>query len=234
MERNFRAGKLPVIAKYGGALASQYRVPVKTLMLLLDRKGNPKFDQGTAEFRVGETRILHPFRILRLWELDPAPLFAAGDPRLLPWTAMMKSTDRELRAAARELGRLGDEELLGRFHLLAGFRYDRDQIEEMTGGANMGFVEFFWENSKLLTEYKAKIATDSLAEGIEKGAVGEARRLLKALLASKFPGLEALPQLDKIKRVKALENLLLSHVFGGKDHAAVKQAILKAARRSAT
>ena len=102
----------------------------------------------------------------------------------------------------------------------------------------MGFVEFFWENSKLLTEYKAKIATDSLAEGIEKGiaegAVGEARRLLKALLASKFPGLEALPQLDKIKRVKALETLLLSHVFGGKDHAAVKQAILKAARRSAT
>ena len=114
----------------------------------------------------------------------------------------------------------------------------------------MGFVEFFWENSKLLTGYKAKIATDSLAAGIEKGiqkgiakgiekgiaegAVGEARRLLKALLASKFPGLEALPQLDKIKRVKALENLLLSHVFGGKDHAAVKQAILKAARRSAT
>ena len=115
MERNFRRSKLPVIAKYGGALASQYRIPVKTLILLLHRKGNPKFDQGTAEFRVGGTRILHPFRIMRFWELDPSPLFATGDPRLLPWTAMMNSTGLELRAAARELGRLGTKNCSGAF-----------------------------------------------------------------------------------------------------------------------
>lgn len=248
IERSFRPGKLPVVARYGGGLATQYRIPVKTVILLLDSMGNPKFNKGIAEDRVGGTRILHPYRIMRFWEMDPAPLFAAGDPRLLPWTAMMNSTDKELRATARELRRLGDEELIGRFRLLASFRYDSGQLEEMTGGGNMGFVEFFWENSKLLTEYKAKIAAESRAEGLAEGkARGEARgiargksagkaegarRLLRAALASKFPSLQVQPQLDKITKVKTLEDLLIQHVVGGTDRQAVKDAIMKAARQT--
>ena len=269
IERNFRPGKLPVVARYGGGLAAQYRIPVKTVILLLDRLGNPKFNKGIAEDKVGGTRILHPYRIMRFWEMDPAPLFETGDPRLLPWTAMMNSTDKELRATARELRRLGDEELIGRFRLLASFRYDSEELEEMTGGGNMGFVEFFWENSKLLTEYKAKVAAESRAEGLAEGrATGEAqgeargqaqgqargqargeargiargksagkaeeaRRLLRAALASKFPGLQVRPQLDKITKVKTLEDLLIQHVVGGTDRKAVKDAILKAARQTA-
>ena len=252
IERSFRPGKLPVVARYGGGLATQYRIPVKTVILLLDRVGNPKFNKGIAENRVGGTRILHPYRIMRFWEMDPAPLFEAGDPRLLPWTAMMNSTDQEVRAAARKLRRLGDEELIGRFRLLASFRYDSEQLEEMTGGGNMGFVEFFWENSKLLTEYRAKVAAESRAEGLAEGlaegkAKGEARgiargrsagkaegarRLLHAALAAKFPGLQVLPQLEKITKVKALEDLLIKHVVGGTDRKAVKEAIMKAARQT--
>jgi len=110
-----------------------------------------------------------------MWEFDPAPLFHAGDPRLLPWATMMRSTDEEVRAIGRELGRVGNEELLGRFYILASVRYDRDQLEEMTGDRNMGIVEFLWENSKILTEFKVKADAESRAD--------EARRMLRAVLA---------------------------------------------------
>jgi hypothetical protein len=55
----------------------------------------------------------------------------------------------------------------------------------MTGDQNMGIVEFLWENSKIVTEFKVKADAESRAD--------EARRLLRAALASKFPGLEAMP-----------------------------------------
>ena len=96
----------------------------------------------------------------------------------------------------------------------------------------MGFVEYFWEYSKLLTEFKAKLVADSYAEGLAEGRAEAGRRVLKVVLASKFPGLEALPQLAKIKSSKTLQNLLVTAC--GNDPATVKRAILRAARRSAT
>jgi len=129
MERSFRKRKLRAIALYGGGLMTQYGMSVKTVILLLHPDGNPRFSHGIAECSLGGTQILHPYRIFRMWELDPAPLFHAGDPRLLPWATMMRSTDEEVRAIGRELGRVGNEELLGRFYILASVRYDRDQLE---------------------------------------------------------------------------------------------------------
>ena len=98
----------------------------------------------------------------------------------------------------------------------------------------MGFPEYFWKYSKLLTEFRAKLAAESRAKGMAIGMAAGGRHMLKAALASKFPGLEALPQLDKIKQVKTIENLLVTHVLNGKDPAAIKRAIQRAARQSAT
>lgn len=237
IERNFRRSKLPSVALYGVGLVTQYRMPVKTTVLLLGRKGNPDFDHGMAEFSIEGTRLLHPYRLVRLWEMDPAPLLNAADPGLLPWATMMNSTDQEVRKIGKELGGLGNEELLARFYLLAGVRYDRDQLEEMTGERHMGIMEFLWENSSVLVELKDRVAAEGKAEGRAEGrAEGkteEARRLLKSVLATKFPGLEAAPQLAKLDNVKTIE-LLLIQVVGTTDHAAAKQAILKAARHVAT
>jgi flagellar biosynthesis/type III secretory pathway protein FliH len=151
---------------------------------------------------------------------------------------------------------LGDEELLGRFYILASVRYDRDQLEEMTGGRHMGIIEFLWENSSILTELRQKAVVESKAKGrakgiaegrakgiaegiaegkakgIAEGKAEEAARLLRAMLAKKFPGLESLPELARIKSVKALEDLLIEHVSNGSDRAGIKRAILKTARQA--
>ena len=90
----------------------------------------------------------------------------------------------------------------------------------------MGIVEFLWENSKILTEFKVKADAESRAD--------EARRLLRAALASKFPGLQAMPELDQINKLAPFEDLFVHHVISGSTRVAVRRAIQKAPRQSLT
>lgn len=228
IERSFRKQKLRTVALYGGGLMTQHRLPVRTVILLLGRHGNPPFDEGTAEFALSGTRVLHPFRLVRVWELDPAPLLASGDPRVLPWVAMMKSTESQVKQVAGLLHQCGDEDLLARFYMLAATRYDREELEEIVGDRRMGLMEYIYENSSVFAEFRAK----EKAQSRLRARVDEARKLLSSCLASKFPGLESMEELRKVKEVDVLEKLLLEHVIGGSDRRTVRQAILKAARQA--
>ena len=69
----------------------------------------------------------------------------------------------------------------------------------------MGLVEAIMEGSSLVQEVRER------AEA--KGEAKEARRLLRLALADRFPGLEAMPELDRIANVADLESLLLRHAF---------------------
>lgn len=227
-EGRYRRSKLPIVARYGGALATQYRIPVRTVVLLLVRSKAPERNQGLAVFSVGETEIRHPFRLVRIWELDPAPLLNSRDPRLFPWAVMMNSTDSEIRAIASELVRLGDEELLGRFRILGGLRYHEEELAAMTGGPAMSLAEVVWEESSVFQDLRKKV----IAESKQEGRAEEARQLLRAALSAKFAGLESLPELDQITDVRALEQILVQHVVTGSSREAVAQAIRAAASRA--
>ena len=244
------ARAVPGMARYGGSLAQQYGVDVLSALILLRPDGAPDTFPEIAEYRIGATRVLHPFMVVRLWELDPAPVVATNDRRLFPWAVLMKSTDAQVREIGEMLSRDGDEESRARFLTLGSVRYDREDLEGMIGGTGMGLTEAILEGSSLVrhvTEKAVKAASEAsradglatgLAEGLEKGRekgreegkLDEARRLLRSALAAKFPGLESIPEIDAIPNVEAVERVLIEGVLKQPDRQSAEDAIRAAAR----
>jgi hypothetical protein len=214
---------------------------VKSVLLLLRADGTPREIPAFGEYVIGNTKIIHPFRTVRIWELDPTLVLESNNPRLFPWAVLMKSTEEQVRAMAAAVGRLKDDVALGRFLTLGSVRYDRNRLEELVGGLRMGFVEAIMEASSLVREAKDKAAEEGRAEGEarglaagrvegrEAGRVEEARRLLRSALQVKYPGLEAMPEIDAITNVRAVESLLIREVLSNSDRNRVERAIIAAA-----
>ena len=69
------------------------------------------------------------------------------------------------------------------------------------------------------------------AQGLAKGQAEEARRLLRMALADRFPGLETMPEIDRIGNIADLESLLIQHAIRSHDRESVAQAILATVAR---
>src|SRR5579871_3298268 len=222
-----------ILTRYGVSLAWQYRCPVMSLVVLLRRQGVPKRSTRLGRFDVGETRARHPFRVVRLWKIDPTVIIETGDWRLLPWSVLMRSSDAEVRKVAEVLAREGDEESIGRFVTLGSLRYDRGQLEEMLGESKMGLVEAILEGSSLVREVRERAAKEAreagIAEGEAKGLEGGSRKAFRILLESKFTGLETMPEIDMISTEQALVSLMKSAIESS-ERETVQRSIIVASR----
>ncbi len=186
------------MARYGGSLAWQHQCRVVSVLFLLDPEKAPKEVPAEGVYQIGDTRTIHPFRTVRLWELDPSKVLATNDLRLFPWAVLMGSSDEQVRWIAEQLGSRGDEEAMGRFLWLGSLRYDREEIESMLGGMRMGLSEAVMQGKFMRTE-RAKAASEGQTEG--------ERKLLRKFLATRFPGLETMPEIDRIASADAIEAL---------------------------
>ncbi len=213
------------MAQYGINLVSQYGIKTVSVVLLLrpDRapKDAPPSGRYLGRFQVDETYAVHPFRVARVWEIDPAPLLATKDPRLFPWAVLMKCDDQAVREIGRVLAESGDEESVARFLTLGSLRYDRRELERWLGGSRMRFEEAIIEGSWIFQDRLKQ-------HGIES-RVDEAKRMLRRFLAAKFAGLETLPEIDSISDLDALESIL-DRVFASSDRASVEKVIIDAPR----
>jgi hypothetical protein len=205
------------IARYGGSLAWQYQRPVRSVLFLMQPGSVPLEVPETGEYNIGGTKLTHPFRTVKLWELDAAPLLESGNPGLLPWALLTTLSKEEAFRMGAIVAQTRNEEWVSRFLWLGSLRYPREELQQMLGGPRMGFVEALLEGSSLVQEAR------DLGEA--KGQAAEARRLLRLALSRKFPGLESLPEIDLISDVRRLEALLLDHVMFGVDAEAARQAI---------
>ena len=131
-----------------------------------------------------------------------------------------------------QVGKTGNEQWIARFLTLGSLRYDREELKQMLGGPRMGMVEVIMEGSSLVRyereQAEAKGKAEGKAEGLAKGQAEEARRLLRLALADRFPGLETMPELDRIQDLADLESLLLRHAIRSLDRGSVERAILAA------
>ena len=64
-----------------------------------------------------------------------------------------------------------------------------------------------------------------------EGKAEEARRLLRLTLADRFPGLDAMPEIDQISELADLESLLIRHAMRAKNRAAIERTIVAAAQK---
>ena len=234
--------EVPVtMARYGSSLALQYRRPVQSVLLLLKNDSVPDEIPSVGEYVIGETKVSHQFRTVRLWELDPTPVLSSGDPGLLPWALLMKLGQEGAGCVGAEIGKTGNEQWMARFLTLGSLRYPREELQRMMGGPKMGLVEAIMEGSSLvqyvrekasaegMAQGKAEGKAEGVAEGAARGQAAEARRLLCLTLAERFPGLETMPELNRIENLADLEALLIQHAIRSQDRDAMAHAILAAA-----
>jgi predicted transposase YdaD len=225
------------MARYGGSLAWQYRREVMSIVMLLRPQGVPMLVPEVGDYAIGRTHTIHPFRVVRLWEVDPGPLLEVDDWRLLPWSVLMDSSDEDVRRVARILGREGDEESIGRFLTLGSIRYDRNRLEEMLGGSKMGLVEAILEGSSLVREATEKAAREGasrgLSEGLEKGLSqglekGLSQGLEKGLAEGREKGLAEGRAEGRIAEAHRLLRVALKAKFPGLESAPEIDAIAAA------
>ena len=81
------------MTRYGGSLAWQHQMPVVSVLVLMRPEGVPAEVPEIGHYDIGATRTTHPFKVVRLWELDPTPMLETKDPRLMPWAVLMKTTE---------------------------------------------------------------------------------------------------------------------------------------------
>ncbi|MFN7918730.1 MAG: hypothetical protein U0Q16_01455 [Bryobacteraceae bacterium] len=214
-ELDYKANELWTIARQGGSLAFQHRIPVVTVLFLLRPDHVPEKIPDVAEDAVGETRLLHPFRTMRAWELDPEPVLRRNQLRLLPWIVLLKSSDEQVAKVGELLGRLGDEEAIVRFLTMGSLRYHRSQLEDMLGGQKMGLGEAIIRGSSLVREIREQDAemyrkqvVAAREQGEAEGQREHSRRLLRNFLRSRYPGVETLSEIDRIADIDTLDSLI--------------------------
>ena len=149
-------------------LHRRYRVPVTQVLVLVKATSVPT----PAVFEVGSTR--HEYRVLRLWEEDPAPLLA--DEALLPLAVLARTDNRKalVSTVAQRVRRIEptnrQREVASIVELLAGLVIDWEVLRNM-------FENTILEESSV---YQA-IIRKGLAEGR-----AEARQLVLRVLESRF------------------------------------------------
>ena len=228
-QSNYHSGVPRDMARYGGSLAWQYQMLVCSVLLLLRPDRAPAEIPEVGEYNIGTTRTVHPFKVVRLWELDPAPILETGNPRLLPWALLMKSTDEQVRSIASIVARQGDDEAVVRFLVSGSVRYDRNTLEEMLGGRKMGLMRAILDGSKVVQERVDEVSAAARAEGQILGQAAEARKFLLLLLRKHFPELQSLPEIDAISSVTGLESIIEA-VLDGCSPESIREAILAAAK----
>ena len=220
------------MARYGGSLAWQHQMPVESVLVMLRPDRAPAEIPEVGHYDIGVTHTTHPFKVVRLWEIDPTPVLETNDPKLLPWALLMKSTDEQVRRIASILARQEDDEAVGRFLTLGYIRYDREALNEMLGGGKMGLLRAILDGKGMEVD-RARAAAQGeaqgRAEGRTEGRADEARKFLRLLLRKHFPELEPLAQIDAISNVDALESIIES-VLEATGGDAVRAAILTAAQ----
>ena len=208
------------MARYGGSLAWQHQMRVESVLVMLRPDRSPAQIPEVGHYDIGVTHTTHPFKVIRMWEIDPTPVLETNDPKLLPWALLMKSTDEQVRKIASIVARQENDEAVGRFLTLGCIRYDRDSLNEMLGGGKMGLLQAI-RDGKMMEVERAQAAA--------QGRAAEARKFLRLLLRKHFPELESLAEIDAISNVDALESII-ERVLDATDADAVRAAILTAAQ----
>src|ERR1019366_6704565 len=206
-----------------------HRMPVKSVLVMLRRERVPAEIPEVGDYSIGDTHTTHPFKTVRLWEIDSTPVLETNDLKLLPWALLLKSTESQVRKIASMVAGQEDDEAVGRFLTLGSLRYDRDSLNEMLGGGKMGLVRAILDGSSIVQEERDQAAAEGEAKGEAKGRAAEARRVLRLLLKKHFPELESLAEIDGISNVDALESIIES-IFDASGADPVRAAILTAAQ----
>ncbi|BAC91752.1 DUF4351 domain-containing protein [Gloeobacter violaceus] len=175
------------MADYYIRLMRLYREPlreVEQFIVLLKRPSVSTTIQ--EEYRTG--RMVHRYRVVRLWEKDPVPLLQR--PALLPLAALARTDSAEalLERVAERIGSIEEPGLrantLGYAKILAGLRFSEAIIDALLREELMRESVIY---QRILREGEQR----GREEGREEGRAQEARNIVLRQLVRRIGTLEA-------------------------------------------
>lgn len=144
----------------------------------------------------------HRYRVIRLWEQDPAPLLAS--PALLPFATLARSDvpNTLLEQVVSEIDRIEEPSQRGNLaacvDVLAGLRFDKSLIRQL-------LREEIMQESVTYQDILQKGAQQGLQQGRQEGRREEAISLLVRLLTRRFGAVDS--QLQERLQGLSLEQL---------------------------
>ncbi len=182
---------------YWVRLHREYRCPITQIIVFLKRTNVEAV--FTEEFRAENTG--HRYRVIRLWEQDPAPLLA--NPGLLPLATLAKTDSPEtlLQQVAAQVATIEEtserQNLSASVELLAGLRFEKNLIRRI-------FSQGMIRESVIYQEILAEGLQQGLQQGRQEGRQEGELALIFRLLGRKFGGIS--PKLQKqIQQLSILE-----------------------------
>jgi predicted transposase/invertase (TIGR01784 family) len=146
---------------------------IRQIVLYLRSTRSPLVQQ--TQLQDGAT--LHPFEVIRLWEVDPQTLLSL--PGLLPFVALSESPDpiASLRTVQTQIQRIPDlterANLFAATAVLAGLKLDQALIRQILGSELM-------KESVIYQAWVKEAQEQGLQQGIQQGIQQVARNLLQA------------------------------------------------------
>lgn len=203
------------LALYRFLLGQKYEIPTSSYVILMAEKYAPKnLPERVVYEEPDGFRIEAPYKVVRLWEIDPSLAFEPGFEPLLPWVPLLKTGEAELLKGIERIQWLAGHPdsapypvpvMVSNLAVLAGLRYDEDVIS--------GLLERLRTNMMLDTElfvdtwlYKKGEAAGE-AKGEAKGKAEGKRGALRMVITKRFPSLDLTSQIDQIS-TETLDELL--------------------------
>jgi predicted transposase YdaD len=196
------SGDLPErMVRYAASLHLRYGMPVQCVLVLLAERFTPLQIPTRHSIQTESLTISLDYRVVRLWEIDGTEALALNRPRLYALMPLLQVSEEQLIQTAERIAREPDyEERAAEFLALVGLRYDDEEglrsLERVMRGI---FTE---ENLRDSVYYQQWVN-----KGREQGREEEARELIRELMASRFPGKDALPDLDGIHDIARLHDI---------------------------
>lgn len=170
--------------EYKVRLSRQYNCPIEQVVIFLKSTTSELVFQSQYE----DEYTRHRYRVLRLWEQDPAILIA--NPALLPLATLARSDNPNalLVQIAQQVATIEDtqqrNEISACVSILAGLRFEKTLINQL-------FREDIMRESVIYQDILQKGIQQGLQTGLQQGELAMLRRLLR----SRFGALS--PQLDE-------------------------------------
>jgi len=188
--------------KYWTRLYDEYNSEIEQVVLFLKRTNSP--DVLIDSFQSRNT--IHRYRVIRMWEQDPAPLLA--NPALLPLATLAQSDSPNilLEQVAQEVARIESTQeranVAACVSVLAGLRFDNNVITQL-------FKEEIMQESVFYQSIIEKGEQRGRQEGRKQGEEALLLRLLTRRIGRITPEIQARIQQLTISQLEDLGEALL-------------------------
>ena len=212
----------------------RYKLPIYSTLVLPVQKYAPAGVPEALHTVAGGLTIDCQFTVIRMWELDPDEIFKLDRPPLLPFIPLVSGDRRDWNRAAEQIVETGDRSLASAFISLGGLRYDQTELEGLLEKVLLeellkpDLIRHSSVIAPLIAQAEKEAGERGLSQGLSRGRIEEARRMLELVVAQRFPSLPIPPGIQAIADPARIESLL------GAILAAATAAEAESAIRSAT